>query len=93
MVKLGDTFEVDAVITDYDGSTLTPDDQSVTLYDPAGTLRDTDDTPSGTAPNYTATLTALKTADAGPWQVAWWVEKGGEEKTELLDIYVGEIPG
>lgn len=93
---LGDTIRVKASLTDFDGSILTPDSQEVALYDPSGTVRDTEVSPTMDGPGvYHADLDIPEEVDLvgkdGNWKVVWKFTKNGEDKFEKLEIIVDKV--
>ena len=87
----GNSFRVDAIITDYDGTPWDPTTQSIQLYTPAGVA-------SGaalTAPtkvgigSYTQEIT-LPATPSGRWKVRWSCVSG-TAKVSSSDIYFDVI--
>lgn len=73
MVFQGETVRIKATLTDFDGSALTPDTQSIQLYDPedaASGSAQTSPTLSSTGVYY-QDFDIAADADEGNWYVVW----------------------
>lgn len=90
---LGDTFRIQATLTDYDDSALTPDSQEVKLYDPSGTERDSDSSPTSEGGGvYYVDLTIAVAGGKGNWKVVWKVTVSSVDKFEEYVFFVDEAP-
>ena len=72
MPNLGETFRMTATITDFDGNPVTGGANSISLYEPDGTLYSTEIAPTHTGSGvWTQNFTTLTTDTEGVWQIVW----------------------
>ena len=95
-VILGDNYIVQAVLTDIYDVPVTPDTQSVKLYDPNHVLKATVVAPAlQSAGVYWATF-AIPTAGAGGvagiWEIVWQITKTGLVDSEKFWVKVIATP-
>jgi len=90
---IGDTIRIQATMTDFDDSILTPDSHVVTLYDPNGTQKDQDTSPSAEGGGvFHSDLTIPLTGSPGNWTIVWRTKMSDEYKFDMLTINVEEAP-
>ena len=89
-IILGETVRIKNTITDFDGNLLTPDSQEVTIYDPQGTLKETNTSPSGSAGSYYVEYTLPSDSVKGDWKVVWKAVKGATTGIEAFWFNVNE---
>ena len=90
---LGDTIRVQATMTDFDDSVLTPDSHEVTLYDPDEVQQDQDTSPTAEGGGvFYADLDIPSSNTKGNWLLVWKVTMSGKHKFEELTINVDEAP-
>lgn len=86
---LGDTIWVTAILTDHDGTILTPASQNVTLRDPSGNIQVTDVAPTlVVAGTYESKLVIPAGGTRGLWTVRWIVTVGADQETEIYRFVV-----
>ena len=88
---LGVRFKV--TIKDEDADALDPDSQSVKLYDPSGTERDSETSPTQSAAGvYYVEVDISTSGTKGNWKLVWTVTVGTKMKQGVLEFYAGETP-
>lgn len=92
MPRLGETFRILASMTDFDGELLTPDTQEVKVYDPGGTLKLTETSPTLKADGlYYVLYTFPEGGAVGTWTVKWKITKSGRVRVGRLSVPVMSV--
>lgn len=94
MPNLGDTFRIQATITDITGALiLVPDSQLVSLYHPDDTLHASTAAPTSDGGGVFHVDFSIPSSDpVGVWLVVWSATKDGITKVAKMDIYVADPP-
>ena len=72
VVYMGETVEIQNTITDKYGTLVNPDTQSIEIYDPLGTLKDTITTPTKVSDGvYFIDYTIPTAGPDGTWKLIW----------------------
>jgi uncharacterized protein YfaS (alpha-2-macroglobulin family) len=85
-----DTVRVQAVLTDFDGTLLTPTSDAVVFYDPVGTNMGTVTTAQAGTGTYTADYSIPSGGTAGIWKVSWKILSGTWPSREVIHFHVGD---
>jgi len=89
MVFLGSVIRIQNTITDFDGTSLTPDSQEIKIYDPDGTLKTTDTSPTLEETGVYYVQYDIDSSDkAGTWKVVWKVTKSLKSSVEVFVFLV-----
>jgi uncharacterized protein YfaS (alpha-2-macroglobulin family) len=86
-----DTVRVEAVITDFDGTLLTPTSHSIIFYNPSGSAVGTTTTPTndGTG-TYRYDYVIGTAAPKGIWKISWKILSGTYPARETINFNVAE---
>lgn len=87
---IGDTFWIEGVLTEKDGTPLDPDTHKITLFDPTGTQASQDTSPSGSGGTYEAELSTALTDLAGPYTIEYVATKNSKDWMEEHPIFIEE---
>jgi uncharacterized protein YfaS (alpha-2-macroglobulin family) len=92
MPCLGETFRILASTTDFDGVELAPDTQEVKIYDPSGSLKATETSPTKKADGlYYVLYTFPEGGAVGTWTVKWKIIKSGRVRLGQLLVSVTSL--
>ena len=92
-IFLGDTYILQATLTDTNDAPVTPDSQSAKLYDPNLSLKDHDDAPVlQSAGTYWATLNIPTNGKSGIWTIIWTINITGITDSEKHHFKVKSNP-
>jgi hypothetical protein len=92
-ILLGDSYILQAVITDLNGKPVIPTSQVARLYDPDHILKGTDAAPAlKSAGTYWATFSIPIDGRGGVWEIVWAVNSSGIIDSEKFYFKVGGNP-
>ena len=93
MPSLGETFRVNATITDLDGTPVTAGVNLIELYEPDSTLNQSSAAPTHIGAGvWTQNFTTAAADPVGSWVVVWTITAGGATGIGKLKGFIDDPP-